>query len=65
MPTPPAGLQLHVAGQVATVVANNASSNKSGNKVQAFSFLFVILLLLLVFRSIPAAIVTLKSSDLT
>lgn len=61
---PPAGLQLHVAGQVATVVANNASSNKSGNKVQAFSFLFVILLLLLVFRSIPAAIVTLAPSGL-
>ena len=41
----PAGLQLHLAGQVATVVANQASSNKSGNKVQAFSLLFIIVLL--------------------
>ena len=60
----PAGLQLHLAGQVATAVANQASSNKAGNQVQAFSFLFVIILLLVVFRSIPAAIVTLLPSGL-
>jgi RND superfamily putative drug exporter len=60
----PAGLQMHVAGQVATLVANQASSNKAGNKVQGFSFLFIILLLLIVFRSIPAALVTLIPSGL-
>jgi putative drug exporter of the RND superfamily len=60
----PAGLQLHLAGQVATIVANQQSSNKAGGKVQGFSFLFIILLLLVVFRSLPAAIVTLLPSGL-
>ncbi|MGH2875310.1 MAG: MMPL family transporter, partial [Solirubrobacteraceae bacterium] len=60
----PPGLQLHLAGQVATIVANQASSNKATGKVQAFSFLFVIVLLLIVFRSVPAAIVTLLPSGL-
>ena len=32
----PPGLQLHLAGQVATLVANQASSNKAGNQVQNF-----------------------------
>jgi RND superfamily putative drug exporter len=61
---PPPGLQLHLAGQAATVVANQASSNKAGNQVQLFSFLFIIVLLLLVFRSVPAAIITLLPSGL-
>jgi len=61
---PPPGLQLHVAGQAATVVANQASSTKAGGQVQMFSFLFIILLLLVVFRSVPAAIITLLPSGL-
>jgi putative drug exporter of the RND superfamily len=61
---PPPGLQLHLAGQVATAVANQASSNRAGNQVQIFSLLFVIVLLLIVFRSVPAAIVTLLPSGL-
>lgn len=60
----PAGLQLHLAGQVATSVANQQSSNKAGKQVQTFSILFVIVLLLIVFRSVPAAIVTLLPSAL-
>jgi RND superfamily putative drug exporter len=60
----PAGLQLHLAGQIATAVANQASSNKAGNRIQMFSVLFVIVLLLVVFRSLPAAIVTLLPSAL-
>ncbi len=60
----PAGLQLHLAGQIATLAANQASSNKSSNQVQAFSFLFIIVLLLVVFRSLPAALVTLLPSGL-
>ena len=62
--TAPAGLQLHLAGQVATLVANQASSARSGGQVQSFSFLFVIILLLVVFRSVPAMIVTLLPSGL-
>ncbi len=60
----PAGLQLHLAGPVATSVANQQSSNKAGKQVQTFSILFVIVLLLIVFRSVPAAIVTLLPSAL-
>lgn len=60
----PAGLRLHLAGQVATIVANQKSSDKSGGQVQMFSLLFVIVLLLIVFRSLPAAIVTLLPSGL-
>ncbi len=61
---PPPGLQLHLAGQAATVVANQASSDKAGKQVEMFSFLFIIALLLVVFRSVPAAISTLLPSGL-
>jgi putative drug exporter of the RND superfamily len=60
----PSGLQLHLAGQIATAVDNQASSNRSGNQVQLFSFLFIIVLLLLVFRAPLAAVVTLLPSGL-
>jgi RND superfamily putative drug exporter len=60
----PPGLQLHVAGQVATLVANQQSSQRSGSQVQIFSILFIIVLLLVVFRSPVAAIVTLLPSGL-
>jgi putative drug exporter of the RND superfamily len=55
----PSGLQFHLAGQVATQVANQASSNRSGNQIQMFSILFIIVLLLLVFRAPLAAVITL------
>jgi RND superfamily putative drug exporter len=58
------GLSFHLAGQAATIVANQSSSDKAGKQVQMFSFLFIIILLLIVFRSIPAAIVTLLPSGL-
>jgi RND superfamily putative drug exporter len=61
--TPP-GLQLHLSGQIATAVANQASSNKAGKQVQTFSIVLVIVLLLVVFRSVPAALVTLLPSVL-
>ncbi len=59
---PPASLQLNVAGEIATLVANQASSKKQGNQTQMFSILFVIVLLLIVFRSPLAALVTLLPS---
>jgi len=55
----PAGLELHLAGAVATNVANQKGSNAAGNKTQGLSFLFIIVLLVLIFRSILAPIVTL------
>jgi putative drug exporter of the RND superfamily len=58
----PPGLRFDLAGQIATNVASQQSSNSSSNKIQGFSFLFVIILLLLVFRSLNAAILTLLPS---
>ena len=47
----PAGLGLYVAGAVATNVANQVKSATTGNRVQDFSVLFIIILLFFVFRS--------------
>ncbi|MHB8491072.1 MAG: MMPL family transporter [Solirubrobacteraceae bacterium] len=60
----PAGLQVHLAGQVATAVANQASSDKAGKQVQSYSIIFIIVLLALVFRAPLAAIITLLPSAL-
>jgi putative drug exporter of the RND superfamily len=69
----PAGLAVHLAGQVATRVDNNAVGTSSGSKVQWVSIAFVVILLVCVFRSvlaplvavIPAALVVLVSERLT
>ena len=69
----PAGLAAHTAGPVATRVDNNATSGKTGGQVQWFSILFVIALLVAVFRSalapliavLPAIVVVLVAERLT
>jgi RND superfamily putative drug exporter len=53
----PAGLAVHTAGPVATRVDNNAISTKTGSQVQWFSIIFVIALLMLVFRSALAPLI--------
>ncbi len=55
----PPGLQLHLAGAVATNVANQKSSNRAGGRTQGLSFLLIIVILLLILRSVLAPIVTL------
>ena len=55
----PAGLSMNLAGQVATAVANQASSKKTSHEVQLLSILFIVLLLLIVYRSVLAPLVTL------
>ncbi|MHB1504413.1 MAG: MMPL family transporter [Acidimicrobiales bacterium] len=55
----PPGLQLRLAGAVATNVANQTQSKKTGSRVQSLSILFIIVLLLLVYRSLLAPFVTL------
>ena len=52
-------LEVHLAGSVATNAANQAASQKTGNETQALSILFIIVLLLLIFRSVLAPIITL------
>jgi RND superfamily putative drug exporter len=61
---PPAGLKFEVAGQIADVVANGEQSDKNNSEIQLVSIVFIILLLLVVFRSLPAALVTLFPSGL-
>ncbi len=53
------GLQFHLAGPVATNVANQATSNKAGSQVQELSLVFIVLLLLVIFRSLLAPLITL------
>src|SRR5580693_247718 len=55
----PSGLKLELAGGVATNVANQASSQSTGNETQLVSFVFIIVLLLLIFRSLLAPLITL------
>ncbi|MBO0683795.1 MAG: MMPL family transporter, partial [Candidatus Dormibacteraeota bacterium] len=54
----PAGLQAHLAGPVATSVDNNSTSGTSGDRLRLLSIVFVVVLLLLVFRSLLAPLVT-------
>jgi putative drug exporter of the RND superfamily len=69
----PAGLAAHTAGPVATRVDTNATSGKTGGQVQWFSIIFVVALLMAVFRSalapliavLPALVVVLVAERLT
>jgi putative drug exporter of the RND superfamily len=54
----PPGLQLQLAGQVATNAANNKSASKAMGRITLFSILFIIMLLLVVLRSPVAVLVT-------
>jgi RND superfamily putative drug exporter len=56
---PPPGVELALAGAVATNVANQASSQRTGSETQTVSFVFIIVLLLLIFRSVLAPLITL------
>jgi RND superfamily putative drug exporter len=55
----PAGLQVHLTGELATIVDTAAASGESQNDTQRLSFLFIIVLLLLAFRAALAPLVTL------
>jgi RND superfamily putative drug exporter len=55
----PADLQMHLAGQLATNAAAQQQSAKQGKEIQDASILFIIVLLLVIFRSVLAPLVTL------
>jgi RND superfamily putative drug exporter len=55
----PSGLRVHLAGDVATSVDQQKASGNTGGKVQNFSALFIIALLVLIFRSLTLALTTL------
>jgi putative drug exporter of the RND superfamily len=54
----PAGVQAHVTGDVAAQVDQQKASGNTGNKIQALSLLFILVLLVLIFRSFTLALVT-------
>jgi putative drug exporter of the RND superfamily len=54
----PAGLQAHLAGDVAAQVDQQKASGNTGNKIELLSLLFIIVLLVLIFRSLTLALVT-------
>jgi putative drug exporter of the RND superfamily len=55
----PAGLQIHLTGELASLVDTQAASGQSQDDTQRLSFLFIIVLLLLAFRAALAPLVTL------
>ena len=55
---PPAGMQVHTAGMVAIAVDQQKQSGDTGNEVQGGSFLFILILLLIIFRSLLAPLIT-------
>ena len=56
---PPTGLQVHLAGQIAINVDQQAKSGNTGNQVELLSVIFILVLLLLIFRSLLAPLITL------
>ena len=55
----PSGLQVHLAGPIAVQVDQQKQSGNTGNQVETFSALFIIVLLVLIFRSFTLALTTL------
>ena len=55
----PAGLALHITGPMALFVDQQRSGNNSRNVTERFATLFIVVLLLLVFRAVLAPLVTL------
>ncbi len=60
----PAGLQVHLAGQLATNAAANKQSARQSGEIQDASYLFIVVLLLVIFRSLLAPLVTLVPAAL-
>ncbi len=56
---PPAGMQVHLTGAVAINVDQQKQSGTTGNQLQSVAALFIIILLLLIFRSVFAPFITL------
>jgi putative drug exporter of the RND superfamily len=61
----PAGLSAHVTGDLAEQVDQQKASGSTSDKVQALSVLFVILLLICIFRSVTLAITTVLPAGLS
>jgi len=56
---PPPGMQAHLAGQLAIQVDQQKQSGNTGNQVELFAALFILVLLFLIFRAALAPFITL------
>ncbi len=61
----PAGLQVHLAGDLAGQVDENASSNSTGNGILNIAAVFIVVLLVVIFRSLLAPLLTLAPAFLS
>jgi RND superfamily putative drug exporter len=61
----PSGLQVHLAGGIAAAVDQQKASGSTGTKVEELSLLFIIVLLVLIFRSLTLALTTLAPALLS
>jgi RND superfamily putative drug exporter len=55
----PAGLHAHLAGDIAVGVDQQKASGNTGNQVEILSALFIVVLLVIIFRSLSLALATL------
>ena len=55
---PPAGLHVHLAGAVAVQVDQQKKTGSTGNQEEALTIVFILVLLLLIFRSLLAPLIT-------
>jgi RND superfamily putative drug exporter len=58
----PSGLQAHLSGAIATQVDQQKQSGSQGSQVQSLSSLFIVVLLVLIFRSLSLSLTTLAPS---
>ena len=57
--SPPPGMQAHLAGSLAIQVDQQKQSGNTGNEVELFAALFILVLLFLIFRAVLAPFITL------
>ena len=56
--SPPPGMAVHLAGQIAIQVDQQKQSGNTGNQVQFVALIFILILLLVIFRSLLAPFIT-------
>ena len=61
----PAGLQVHLAGSIAVQVDQQQANGNQGGQIERYSSLLIIALLVLIFRSLTLALVTLAPAFLS
>jgi RND superfamily putative drug exporter len=61
----PPGLQVHLAGDLASQVDSDAASNSTGNSILNIAAVFIVVLLMVIFRSLLAPLLTLAPAFLS